>query len=405
MTDALVIGAGPTGLTAAAHVARLGFEARVVDRDEGPGGVPRHSDHPGYGLLDLHRLLSGPAYARRLTDRATNAGARIDVRTTVTGVRPMTGGGAEVDLTSPAGRETIAARAVLLATGCRERPRPARLVPGSRPPGVLTTGWLQRLVHLQHGSPGRRAVVVGAEHVSFSAVVTLADAGCRTVAMVTEGESHTSFAAFDFAARARYRFPLLTRARVAAIHGTAQVTGVTLERSDGRRAHVECDTVIFTGDWYPENELAVGAGLLRHARTHAPSVDTRFRTREPGILAAGNLVHPASTAQACARDGERAAEAIAEWLTGAPWPTAWTAIETEPPLLWSSPDIVVPGQPGPLRAQTAVPLDAPRLEMLQGPNVLWSGRLPWIRPDRPFAIPGEGLARATAGPPIVLRVR
>ena len=70
MIDVLVVGAGPAGLSTAAALAKRGARVRVLDRDEAPGGVPRHSDHPGYGWRET-RVLSGPAYARRLTDRAS----------------------------------------------------------------------------------------------------------------------------------------------------------------------------------------------------------------------------------------------------------------------------------------------------------------------------------------------
>jgi thioredoxin reductase len=404
VTDVLVIGAGPTGLTAAAGLAERGIAVRVVDRDEEPGGVPRSSDHPGYGVIDMRRMLSGPEYARRLTDRAVTRGAHIDVRATVTGLRPRADGGADVDITSPAGRESVSARAVLLATGCRERPRSARLVAGSRPSGVLTTGWLQRLVHLDHRSPGRRAVVVGAEHVSYSAVVTLAEAGCTTAAMVTDADAHASFAAFDRAARLRYRFPLLTRTHLEAIHGSPTVTGVTVVHEDGRRAHIACDTVVFTGDWYPENTLAVAAGLHANPRTHSPATDTGARTQNAGIFATGNLVHPASTAHACAQDGARAVTSIAGWLADGRWPESWTSIEVESPLEWSAPDSVAPGEAAPLRLQSAAALNRPRLTMTQGSRTLWRGRVPWVRPARPFSIPGTGLTRSVPGHPIVIRI-
>ena len=400
----LVIGAGPSGLAAAVALAADGADVRVVDRDEAPGGVPRHSDHPGYGARDLRRLLSGPAYARALVERASAAGARIDARTTVTNLRPLPEGGAEVDITSPAGRDTVAARTIVLATGCRERPRSARLVPGARPAGVMTTGWLQRLVHLEHGSPGRRAVVVGAEHVSYSAVVTLAEAGCTTVAMVTDDASHTSFTAFDLAARARYRFPLLTQTRIAAIHGEDQVTGVTIERADGRRGHLACDTVIFTGDWIPESDIAVRSGIAMNAHTHGPSVDTGFRTSARGMFAVGNLLHPASTADVCAQDGQRAVPAIGAWLRAGRWPTQTAAICVEAPLLWSSPDRIAPGDAVALRLQTAIAANRPRLVVTQGERTLWQGRLPWIRPTRPFAIPAAVVATAHDDEAVTIRL-
>src|SRR5215470_10999273 len=154
--DVLIVGAGPAGLAAAVELRRLGAGSVVVaDRDDEAGGIPRHSEHTGFGVRDLRRVLTGPAYARRHADAAAAAGADIRVGATVTGWDGTPGGGSadgsgpyRVSLTSAAGIETVAARAVLLATGCRERPRTARLVPGDRPPGVMTTGELQRRVYL-----------------------------------------------------------------------------------------------------------------------------------------------------------------------------------------------------------------------------------------------------------------
>src|SRR5206468_8260492 len=117
------------------------------------------------------------------------------------------GGPHRISLTSPAGIQTMAAGAVLLATGCRERPRTARLVPGDRPPGVMTTGELQRRVYLAGQRLPGRALVVGAEHVSFSAMVTLAHAGADVLALVTDQPRHQSFAVFALAAAARWRVP------------------------------------------------------------------------------------------------------------------------------------------------------------------------------------------------------
>ena len=153
-TDVLVVGAGPAGLAAAVELRRLGTGRVVVaDRDDEAGGIPRHSAHTGFGARDLRRVLTGPGYARRYADAAAAAGADIRLGTTVTGWEGWDGtpggglpgdGQYSVTLTSPAGIETVGAGAAPLATGCRERPRAARLVPGDRQPGVITTGELQR---------------------------------------------------------------------------------------------------------------------------------------------------------------------------------------------------------------------------------------------------------------------
>ena len=84
--DVLVVGAGPAGLAAAIELRRLGIgRVLVVDREKAAGGIPRHSAHTGYGLRDLHRVLTGPAYARHYAEAAARAGAEIRTGTTVTG--------------------------------------------------------------------------------------------------------------------------------------------------------------------------------------------------------------------------------------------------------------------------------------------------------------------------------
>jgi len=392
MPDVVIIGAGPAGLTLARDLRALGVaEVVVLDRDDEPGGVPRHSHHAGYGLRDLHRSLSGPAYARHLADRAVSSGVEVRTQSTVTGALPRDGGLA-VEVTSPDGRTMLTTRALVLATGCRERPRAARLVPGTRPAGVLTTGWLQRAVYGGGAQAGTRAVVVGAEHVSYSAVMTLAHGGCRTVAMVTDKPTHTSYTAFDLGARLRYRFPLLTRTSVTDIIGRDRVTAVEVtDHASGVTSVIECDTVVFTGDWIAENELARRLGLAMNPSTTGPVVDGRFRTTEPGVFAVGNLLHPASTADRCALDGRAAAASVSEWATAdaTAWPTRAVGITVAGAGRWAVPTAVtVDGSDADLLLEVIRPLTRPRVIVTQGDLELWSGRIPWAVPTRPVPIPG-----------------
>ena len=137
-----IVGGGPSGLTAAAALApQVDGVVLVIEREAETGGIPRHSEHPGYGMRDLKRFMSGPAYAQRLTASALDAGAVLDTEAMVTGWA----GERSLQITSPRGVRTVTADAVVLATGARERPRPARLVPGDRPDGIYTTGQLQNL--------------------------------------------------------------------------------------------------------------------------------------------------------------------------------------------------------------------------------------------------------------------
>jgi thioredoxin reductase len=392
----LIIGGGPAGLTAAAALAaRIPGEVLVLEREQQAGGIPRHSNHLGYGLRDLKRLLGGPAYARRLVDRAASAGATIRTGAMVTGWAED--GAAEV--TTAQGRLRIAATAIVLATGARERPRAARLIPGDRPRGVYTTGHLQNLAHLRPGRPGRRAVVVGAGLVSWSAVVTLRKAGCQTVLMTTEHRSPESYAVFNLAGRLALRTRVATRTRVLAVHGQGRVQAVEIEDLDtGRRHRVECDTVVFTGDWIPDNELARTAGLTLDPASRGPLVDTALRTSRPGLFAAGNLLHPVDTADGAALDGRHVAAQVRAWLDGVRPGLEAVRIVAGGPFRWVSPGLLRLGDPAPARGRLLLwseeLIRMPHLSIRQGGAEIAHRRLPWAAsPGRIFRIPSGLLDR------------
>jgi thioredoxin reductase len=403
-----VVGGGPAGLAAAVELRRRGVRKVVVlEREAEAGGIPRHAKHQGFGLRDLRRPLTGPAYARRWVELARAAGVEVLEETMVTGWEEGERAAVEVpgalQLTSPRGSSALEPAAIVLATGCRERPRSARLVPGSRPGGVMTTGMLQQLVYLQGLLAGHRALVVGAEHVSFSAILTLAHGGARTVALTTELPRHASVAAFRVGARVRYRTPLWTRTRVSAIHGRERVEEVELTDLDTGRVHaIECDTVVFTADWIPDHELAVMAGVDLDRATRGPAVDSALRTSQPGVFAAGNVLHGAEQADVAALSGRHAAAGVARYLEDGVWPPARMPVVCDPPLGWIAPNVVAAGaepvaaEPPP-RARFALRahefLRAPRVEIVQGEAVLWSGRLPRLMPGRSTRIAHGWTAR------------
>lgn len=410
--DVAIVGAGPAGLAAATKLA-AGASARVVvcEREAQAGGIPRHSDHLGYGIRDKHTFTTGPRYARRLVDEAVDAGAQVWTRTMVTHWSSGAEGVA-MTVTSPSGRREINARAAILATGARERPRAARMIPGDRPAGVLTTGELQNKVHLHGQDIGRRAVVVGAELVSWSAVMTLREAGCHTEALVTAYPRPESYGMFNLVGRLAMRTRVAIRSRVTRVLGRKRVSGVEIENLDtGQRSIVPCDTVVFTGDWIPDNELARSAGVTLDAGTLGPLVDAIGRTDRVGIFAAGNAVHPVDTADVAALAGTHVGAAVEAYLDGrldSEGPAI--AVTGEEPFKWVSPGIYRPGTPPPSRGRLETWVREivrfPRVTVLQDGRVRGRHHVPWpASPGRVFRVPWSVLDQVDPrGGPVRLRL-
>jgi NADPH-dependent 2,4-dienoyl-CoA reductase/sulfur reductase-like enzyme len=395
--DVAIIGGGPAGLSAARELAgRHGVRVMVLDREREAGGIPRHAEHPGFGIRDLHRVLTGPRYAGALIEAAQAAGAELRTEAMVTGWTADGG----LWVTTPQGRLRVQPRAVVLATGARERARAARLVPGDRPPGVLTTGQLQNIVRIQNRPVGTRAVIVGAEPVSWSAVLTLRASGCRTVLMTTEQPRIEAYAALAVTGRLGLRVPVARGTRVVRVIGRDRVEAVEIEQlGTGRRARVECDVVIFTGSWIPDHELARAGGLDLDAGHLGPLVDSALRTSRAGVFAAGNVLHPVDTADVAALDGVHVARHVHAFLTRPAAQAEADAVRlaVDDPFSWVFPGLVRPGGGPPPQGRLLLRgreyRRFPRVVLTQDGAVRARRTIPWpLSPGRVFRVPAAVLA-------------
>lgn len=351
VADVLIVGAGPAGLAAALELKKLGVNDIVIaERESEAGGIPRMCGHIGFGITDLHRLMTGPSYARRYRAMAENTGIKIHTNTTITGWNSSagTGGASVLNYTSPDGFGSIEAKSILLATGVRERPRAARLVPGHRPQGVYTTGSLQRFVY-EHGLPvGKRAVIVGAERVSLSVVMTLMHAGVKVLNMITALPRHQLYLPVFLPAKILFadilaRASILVNTRISNIFGRPRVEGIELtDIESGKTQIIECDTVVFSGDWIPENELARRGEVETGHPSLGPQVDLFFRTAQAGVFAAGNLLRGVETADWAALEGRSAARSIARYLQTPQWNTNRLEVQPESPVSWICPNVLSP---------------------------------------------------------------
>ncbi len=293
--DVLVIGAGPAGL-AAAYEARLTGAASViiVERNDEAGGILPQCIHNGFGVRVFGSDLTGPEYAHRWIDRARQEGVGILGRAMVLELSAQS-----ALVASPGeGLVEIAARAVVLCMGCRERPRGALAIPGARPAGVYTAGTAQRLVNMEGYMPGNRYVILGSGDIGMIMARRLTLEGAEVVEMA-EILPYISGLRRNLVQCIRdFDISLSLCTTVTDVFGRDRVEAVELSAVDerwrpvpGSQRRVPCDTLLLSVGLIPENELSRAAGVAIDPVTGGPYVDERFATSVPGIYAAGNVVH------------------------------------------------------------------------------------------------------------------
>lgn len=402
LADVVVIGAGPSGLAAAAELKRLGVErVTVLEREASGGGVPRHCGHPPFGLREFGRLLTGPAYAERLVAMAEKSGATLRLQANVVEIERC-GDRHLVRFSTSDGVETIRTRRILLATGTRESPRAARLLSGDRPLGVINTGALQAYAYLEKIAPFRRPLIVGTELVALSAILTCRSLRARPVAMIEENRRPNAPLPYFLFPRVT-GIPLMTDTRLVDIVGRARVSHVTVEQAGARR-DIACDGVILTGKFLPESHLARLAGLTIDPATGGPEIDQFGRTSDAAVFAAGNLLRPVETAGWSFREGKAIARCIARDLfSSLPADAGDSRLTLGPGLRYAMPQRVVKESGGLPQLQLRVnrPVDGYLVASDAAGMVLHRQRLRSL-PERRITMPLT--ARTASAGPLTIRI-
>jgi len=388
--DVAVIGGGPAGLAAA--IAAQERDARrvlVIERAEELGGILPQCIHNGFGVEVFGEDLTGPTYAQRYMDRAFELGVEALLDTMVLEISP----GRITATNARHGILEIEAGAIVLAMGCRERPRGALAIPGTRPAGVYTAGTAQRLVNIEGVMPGERFVILGSGDIGMIMARRLTFEGAA-VERVLEIQPFISGLMRNYVQCLQdFDIPLQRSHTVVDIRGDRRVEAVVSAEVDpdwhpipGTEEVIPCDTLLLSVGLIPENELSRQAGVELDEATGGPVVDERFQTSVPGIFAAGNVVHVYDLVDDVSHAGERAGASAAEFaLERREEPARKVRLRAGENIRYIVPQVLDPEglRRGEQRLQMRVrrPIEAPVvLRVEAGGETLLRRRLRYVRP-------------------------
>jgi NADPH-dependent 2,4-dienoyl-CoA reductase/sulfur reductase-like enzyme len=316
--DLAVIGGGSAGMAAALGAYAQGMRNILIfERSPSLGGVLRQCIHNGFGLHRFKEDLTGTEYSRREVEAVRNADIPFLTNTTVLDL----GEDRSITAVNSGGLSRYRAGAVVLAMGCRERPRGALLIPGSRPAGILTAGAAQRYMNLEGFRVGTGMVILGSGDIGLimARQFTLEGAVVHGVAEImpySNGLTRNLVQCLE-----DFNIPIFYRTTVVDIEGGGRLSAVTLAEVDGRRRPVPgterkipCDTLVLSAGLIPENELTLAAGIPLSERSGGALVDDFLETRMPGVFACGNVLQVHDLVDSVSLEGERAGVSAARHL-------------------------------------------------------------------------------------------
>ena len=322
--DLIIIGGGPAGLAAAVSARKEGVEnILILERDRELGGILNQCIHNGFGLHTFKEELTGPEYAWRFIQQVEELRIPYKLHTMVLDIRDGEDGKTVMAMNREDGLMMLTARAVILAMGCRERPRGALNIPGYRPAGIYTAGTAQRLVNMEGYMPGREVVILGSGDIGLIMArrMTLEGAKVKVVAELmpfSGGLQRNIVQCLD-----DFDIPLKLSHTVIDIQGKERVTGITLAEVDENRKPIPgteefyvCDTLLLSCGLIPENELSGKIGVELSRITSGPVVNESLETNVPGVFACGNVLHVHDLVDYVSEEAARAGACAAAYIRG-----------------------------------------------------------------------------------------
>lgn len=318
-----IIGGGPAGLAAAVAATKSGVsDILILERDKELGGILNQCIHNGFGLHTFKEELTGPEYAARFIKMVQELDIPYELETMVLSIAEGEQGKKMLTLMNrKEGLFYIEAKAVILAMGCRERPRGALNIPGYRPAGIYCAGTAQRYVNIEGRMPGKEVVILGSGDIGLIMArrMTLEGAKVKVVAELmpySGGLKRNIVQCLE-----DFGIPLKLSHTVVDIDGKDRVKGVTLAQVDeksnpipGTEEYISCDTLLLSCGLIPENELSVGLGVELNPVTGGPVVNESLETNIPGVFACGNVLHVHDLVDYVSEEAGRAGEHATDYV-------------------------------------------------------------------------------------------
>lgn len=342
----LIIGGGPAGLAAAIGAYDSGEkDILILEREDRLGGILNQCIHNGFGLHTFKEELTGPEYASRFIEEVKKRNIKYLLNTTVVRLEENK----HVIALNEGGVLEVDAKAIILACGCRERPRGGVNIAGSRCAGIYSAGTAQKLVNIDGYMPGHEVVILGSGDIGLIMARRMTFEGAKVKA-VLELMPYSSGLNRNIAQCLNdFDIPLYLSTTVIEILGEDRVEGVVVANVDenlkpimSTKRTIKCDTLLLSVGLLPENELARGAGIDISRITRGANVDDTLMSSIDGVFECGNVLHVHDLVDFVSEEAKHAGENAVKYVNNSDNKKYEKVfVETKDGIRYSVPEIII----------------------------------------------------------------
>ena len=317
--ELVIVGGGPAGMAAALSASKNGVkDIMLLERDQYLGGILNQCIHTGFGLKHFKEILTGPEYAARFVkDVRKNSDIEVSLQSFVVRLT----GDKVITYFKPGKMEKIKAKALIVATGCRERTREMVHIAGTRPAGIFPAGLAQKLINIEGLLPGKEIVIVGSGDIGLIMARRFTLEGAKVKAVVEVQNKSRGLTRNIVQCIEDFDIPIYFSHKILKIYGENRVDSVDVVKIDDKfneipetKFQIKCDTILISVGLVPENELIEMAGVEMDKKTNSPISKELNKTSIPGLFSCGNSFKVYDVVDSVSKDSLVAGQLAAEYI-------------------------------------------------------------------------------------------
>ena len=299
--DLVIIGSGASGLSAGVAALKSGLKnILILEKEDILGGNLNLFINNGFGEYYLNKIVTGPELGSILIKDYKELGGKYKINTRVLDIN--------IDkiityVNPDEGIQEIEAKAIILATGCREKYTGNIMIPIHKFTGIFTIGSAHRLINYNGYLPGKEVVISGSDIWTLILARRLVIEGASIKGIITERKC---FNRDELAIINGFNIPIIYQSQIVEIEGDERINLTRVKNIDTDEiTSIECDSLVLSVGYLPDNDFIRKMNIIINENNH---------TSVEGIFVCGTMKNGIESLLNSGENGYEVGKQVSKYL-------------------------------------------------------------------------------------------